>query len=87
MKKVIFTAFLSYFLIVTSQVQARTFYTTEHVRIIENLNGDKSNLFKNSKKWVANNFNSAQDALVRPGRGPRPKRLAGVGGHGPQQRH
>lgn len=63
MKKVIFTAFLSYFLIVTSQVQARTFYTTEHVRIVENLNGDKSNLFNNSKKWVANNFNSAQDAI------------------------
>ncbi|MFG5002900.1 DUF4468 domain-containing protein [Acinetobacter baumannii] len=63
MKKVIFAAFLSYFLIVSCQVQARTIYTAEYVKIFENLNSDKKQLFNQSKKWIANNFNSAQDVI------------------------
>ncbi|MBJ8503590.1 DUF4468 domain-containing protein [Acinetobacter seifertii] len=62
MKKLLFTAFLSSFLL-SPHVQARTIYTNEHVKIIENLNGDKSQLFNKSKKWVASNFNSAQDVI------------------------
>lgn len=49
MKKVIFAAFLSYFLIVSCQVQARTIYTAEYVKIFENLNSDKKQLFNQSK--------------------------------------
>jgi len=44
-------------------LQARTIYTDEYIRVIENLKGDKNALFNDSKKWAANNFNSAQDVI------------------------
>lgn len=50
MKKVIFAAFLSYFLIVSCQVQARTIYTAEYVKIFENLNSDKKTALQSIKK-------------------------------------
>lgn len=63
MKKIFLIGMLAISLITSFQLQARTVYTSEHVKIIENLNGDKNKLFIKSMKWAASNFNSAQDVI------------------------
>ena len=44
-------------------IQAKTVYVDEHTKILEGLDGDKIKLFGDSKKWAANNFNSAKDVI------------------------
>ncbi|MEB5475995.1 DUF4468 domain-containing protein [Acinetobacter pollinis] len=60
MKKIILGCLIS---LTVSNAFAERFHAEDYSKALENLSGDKAQIFEKSKQWVAQNFNSSKDVL------------------------